>query len=155
MLKTETEGERLAGKRPTSESSDETAEESWIEEGNGNPFETVENKPNPAVELFFTPAPQAEVENPAEQKPSNLQRGVGKKVFINGLYVGLGIGCITTFVMVWIAVFFSTQLPPGATYESMLSIFIYPLIYLLAVGLIALTAGIVRQYYNLNVRVQE
>jgi hypothetical protein len=153
MLKTETEGERLEGKRSTSESSDETAEESWIEEGNGNPFETVENKPIPAVELFFTPAPQAEVKNLAEQKPSDSQRGIGKKVFINGLYVGLGIGCITTFVMMWIAVFFSTQLPPGATYESMLSIFIYPLIYLLAVGLIALTAGIVRQYYNSNVRV--
>ena len=44
-------------------------------------------------------------------------------------------------------VFFSPQLPSTVTYEAMLSVFIYPLIYLLAVGLIALTAGIVREYY--------
>jgi hypothetical protein len=47
----------------------------------------------------------------------------------------------------WLAVFFSPQLPSGATYQTMLSIFIYPMVYLLAVGLIALTAGIVREYY--------
>jgi len=48
----------------------------------------------------------------------------------------------------WIVVFFSPQLPSTVTYEAMLSVFIYPLIYLLAVGLIALTAGIVREYYT-------
>jgi len=47
----------------------------------------------------------------------------------------------------WIVVFFSPQLPSTVTYEAMLSVFIYPLVYLLAVGLIALTAGIVREYY--------
>jgi hypothetical protein len=47
----------------------------------------------------------------------------------------------------WIAVFFSPQLPQTITYESMLSIFIYPLLYLLAIGLVALTAGVVREYY--------
>jgi hypothetical protein len=47
----------------------------------------------------------------------------------------------------WIAVFFSPQLPAGTTYQTMLSIFIYPLVYLLAVGSVTLTAGIVRQYY--------
>jgi hypothetical protein len=29
----------------------------------------------------------------------------------------------------------------------LLAIFVYPLVYLLAVGLIALTAGVVREYY--------
>jgi len=67
--------------------------------------------------------------------------------FIHGLAVGLGIGCIATFVIVWISVFFTPQMPSAVTYENLLSIFVYPLIYLLAVGLIALTAGIVREYY--------
>lgn len=67
--------------------------------------------------------------------------------FLHGLSVGLGIGCIATFVIMWITVFFTPMLPSTVTYESMLSIFIYPLIYLLTVGLIALTAGIVREYY--------
>jgi hypothetical protein len=38
-------------------------------------------------------------------------------------------------------------MPPTLTYESLLSMFIYPMLYLLAVGLVALTAGIVREYY--------
>jgi fructose-specific phosphotransferase system IIC component len=68
--------------------------------------------------------------------------------FVHGLSVGLGIGCIATFVIMWITVFFTPQLPSAVTYEAMLAVFIYPLIYLLAVGLIALTAGIVREYYS-------
>ena len=67
--------------------------------------------------------------------------------FVRGLSVGLGIGCIATFVIMWISVFFTPQLPIGITYEAMLSIFIYPMIYLLAVGLIALTAGVVKEYH--------
>jgi threonine/homoserine/homoserine lactone efflux protein len=70
-----------------------------------------------------------------------------KSVFVNGLAVGVGTGFIATFVVMWIAVFFSPQLPAGTTYQTMLSIFIYPLVYLLAVGSVTLTAGIVRQYY--------
>lgn len=70
-----------------------------------------------------------------------------KSVFVNGLAVGAGIGCIATFVVMWITIFFSPQLPAGTTYQTLLSIFIYPLVYLLAVGSITLTAGIVREYY--------
>jgi len=77
----------------------------------------------------------------------NIQ-GEDRGNFIHGLAVGLGIGCIATFVIVWISLFFTPKLPNGVTYENLLSIFIYPLIYLLAVGLIALTAGIVREYYG-------
>jgi hypothetical protein len=73
--------------------------------------------------------------------------GVNRKVFINGLSVGLGIGCITTFVVMWLAVFFTPQMPAGATYQDLLSIFIFPMIYLLAIGLITLTLGIVREFY--------
>lgn len=77
---------------------------------------------------------------------SNNQEG-DRSSFIHGLSVGLGIGCIATFIIMWITVFFAPQLPQTITYEAMLAIFIYPLIYLLAVGLVALTAGIVREYY--------
>ena len=70
-----------------------------------------------------------------------------KASFVHGLSVGLGIGCIATFVVVWITIYFTPLLPSALTYENMLAIFIFPLVYLLAVGLVALTAGIVRQYY--------
>ena len=98
-------------------------------------------------------------EETTEQKQETEKRGLlqnlisdnqreDKSSFVPGLSVGLGIGCISTFVMMWIVVFFTPQLPSAITYEAMLSIFIYPLVYLLAVGLIALTAGIVREYYT-------
>lgn len=74
----------------------------------------------------------------------------GKSSFVHGVAVGLGLGCIGTFIIVWISLFFAPQLPAQATYETLLAIFIYPLIYLLAVGLIALTAGIVREYYSVK-----
>jgi threonine/homoserine/homoserine lactone efflux protein len=83
------------------------------------------------------------------EKPSSDTGDREKKGgFANGLAVGVGIGFIATFVVMWIAVFFSPQLPAGTTYQTMLSIFIYPLVYLLAVGSITLTAGIVREYYT-------
>ena len=77
----------------------------------------------------------------------NIQRE-DRSIFIYGLAVGLGIGCIATFVIVWISLFFTPKLPNGVTYENLLSIFIYPLVYLLTIGLIALTAGIVKEYYS-------
>jgi hypothetical protein len=67
--------------------------------------------------------------------------------FVHGLSVGLGLGCIATFIIIWVVVFFTPQIPSTLTYESMLSMFIYPMLYLLVVGLVALTAGIVREYY--------
>ncbi|MEM2995076.1 MAG: hypothetical protein QXI91_03545 [Candidatus Bathyarchaeia archaeon] len=92
-----------------------------------------------------------EEEKLAEQEQKKAEKDTAEEEdrsgFIHGLSVGLGIGCITTFIVMWIAIFFTPQLPSAITYENLLSIFIYPLIYLLAVGLIALTAGIVREYY--------
>lgn len=90
-------------------------------------------------------------EQPQEEtRPKNRNlnnQGEDRSNFVHGLSVGLGIGCIAAFVMMWITVFFTPQLPSSLTYENMLAVFIYPLIYLLAVGLVALTAGIVREYY--------
>jgi len=91
------------------------------------------------------------IEGATEQKnlrPKSSDNNEERSGFTHGLSTGLGIGCIATFVIIWVAVFFTPQLPSGVTYESLLSIFIYPLVYLLAVGLIALTAGIVRQYFS-------
>jgi threonine/homoserine/homoserine lactone efflux protein len=91
---------------------------------------------------------QPETEEPnREEAQQNNEESEDRGSFIHGLAVGLGIGCIATFVIVWITVFFTPQLPSSVTYENLLSIFVYPLIYLLAVGLIALTAGIARQFY--------
>jgi len=87
-------------------------------------------------------------QEPRRQKSVRLdEQEEDRSSFIHGLSVGLGIGCIATFIIVWISVFFTPQMPSAVTYENLLSIFVYPLIYLLAVGLIALTAGIVREYY--------
>ena len=90
-------------------------------------------------------AQKQEHRKPEDLAPNN--HGVDRGSFVHGLSVGFGIGCIATFLIMWIAVFFTPQLPSRVTYEAMLSVFIYPLIYLLAVGLVALTAGIVREYY--------
>lgn len=85
-------------------------------------------------------------EKPSRKTMSNDQ-SEARRSFADGVSVGLGIGCIATFIVMWISLFFSPQLPSSATYEAMLSVFIYPLIYLLSVGLVALTAGFVREYY--------
>ncbi len=93
-----------------------------------------------------------EASEPKEEDPSVLEsepeKGVGGGSFVHGLAVGLGIGCLANFVVTWITLFFSPQLPSGVTYENLLAIFIYPMIYLLAVGLVALTAGVVREYFT-------
>jgi hypothetical protein len=74
--------------------------------------------------------------------------------FVHGLSAGLGIGCIAAFIMLWLTVFFTPQLPVGITYEDMLSRFIYPLIYLFALGLISLTVGIVGERYAVKSRLK-
>jgi hypothetical protein len=97
-----------------------------------------------------------DAEEPTEQKIEQAKnkslriniQGEDRSNFVHGLAVGLGIGCIATFVILWMSLFFTPKLPNAVTYENLLSIFIYPLIYLLTVGLIALTAGIVKEYYS-------
>jgi len=68
--------------------------------------------------------------------------------FVNGLAVGFGIGCIATFIILWATIFFTPKLPQAITYEGLLSVFIYPLLYLLTVGLISLTAGLVKERFQ-------
>jgi threonine/homoserine/homoserine lactone efflux protein len=88
-----------------------------------------------------------ETQKQAKTKKS-VNNGENRVEFVNGLFVGVGAGCIATFVITWISLFFTPQLPQAISYQNMLSVFIYPLIYLLAVGLVALTAGVVREYYS-------
>ena len=71
-----------------------------------------------------------------------------KSSFVDGLAVGLGGGIIASFAIVWASLFFSPLLPQTATYESLLATFIYVLLSLLGFGLVALTAGVVREYYS-------
>lgn len=83
-----------------------------------------------------------------QQEKLKTENEEDRSSFMHGLAVGLGMGCIATFAIMWITVFFTPQLPQALTYESMLSIFIYPMLYLLTIGLVALTAGIIREYYT-------
>jgi len=132
------------------ESEQEKQEEAYVEEISQEDFPSDDNEQEEQV--------LAE-EDEQEAKESLVRTGKlprlrfsfgGKSSFIHGIAVGLGLGCIGTFIIVWISLFFAPQLPPEATYEALLAIFIYPLIYLLAVGLIALTAGVVREYYSVR-----
>ncbi|HEX9260904.1 MAG TPA: hypothetical protein VF893_00070 [Candidatus Bathyarchaeia archaeon] len=76
------------------------------------------------------------------------QKGNIKSSFVDGLAVGLGGGIIASFAIVWASLFFSPLLPQTATYESLLATFVYVLLSLLGFGLVALTAGVVREYYS-------
>ena len=92
---------------------------------------------------------QKEVE-PAEtlhQKRPN-QKGNSRSSFFDGLAVGSGIGCIIIFATIWVSLFLSPMLPQTATYESLLAAFIYLLIFTVGTGLVAVTAGVVREYYS-------
>ncbi|MEM2911060.1 MAG: hypothetical protein QW146_00965 [Candidatus Bathyarchaeia archaeon] len=91
------------------------------------------------------PSPEQKLE---QRETPETENEVDRSSFMHGLAVGLGMGCIATFVIMWIAVFFTPQIPHSLTYESLLSIFIYPMLYLLTIGLVALTAGIIREYYT-------
>jgi len=110
------------------------------------------NQPEQEIEQEeYVATEEATEQKQEEAKHRDLRlnnQGGDRGSFIHGLAVGLGIGCIGTFVIVWITVFFTPKLPLLVTYENLLAIFVYPLIYLLTVGLIALTAGIVREYYS-------
>lgn len=99
------------------------------------------------MEIELQEATNEEEHQATKENRKTNNKGDDRGSFFHGLSVGLGIGCIATFVIVWISIFFTPQLA-SLTYENLLSIFIYPLIYLLAVGLIALTIGMVGEYYT-------
>lgn len=71
-----------------------------------------------------------------------------KSSFVDGAAVGLGVGIMSAFGILWASLFFGPMLPQSATYETLLSVFIYPLYFLLGLGLVTITAGFVREYYS-------
>jgi len=80
------------------------------------------------------PEDSAQKETEQTEKPEQEQQSKKdseKASFADGLAVGLGIGSIASFAIVWVSPFFSPLLPQSATYESLWANFIYPLIYLL------------------------
>jgi|APFre7841882654_1041346.scaffolds.fasta_scaffold00001_152 cation transport ATPase len=100
-----------------------------------------------------TPAEAVHLKQKRNERKRRSTLQLEHSSFVHGLATGLGIGCIAAFVMLWLTVFFTPQLPSGITYEVMLSTFIYPIIYLFALGLIALTVGIVGEHYAVKSRV--
>lgn len=134
-------------KEQTAQQTADNEQEQWVEEG-------WEEK-NVQQESGKEEKPAPKLKQESQKEPTMLyfgpQHEANRAIFVNGLSVGLGAGCIGTFAAMWIAVFFTPQLPAGASYQELLSIFIFPLIYLLAIGLIALTAGIVREYYTVKI----
>ena len=121
-------------------SSEQEVQDGLHDEESDQQTEQVEQEPITAE----TSKPEVD-QSALESEP---EKNTGRGSFVHGLAVGLGIGCLANFVITWLTVFFSPQLPNGVTYENLLAIFIYPMIYLLAVGLVALTAGVVREYFT-------
>jgi hypothetical protein len=119
-----------------------------ISEGEFQQEENVKQEGQVAAVEELEEEEEKQQQDKREQNAKANNRVEGRSSFIHGLSVGLGLGCIATFIIVWVSIFFTPQLPQAITYENLLSIFVYPLIYLLAVGLVALTAGMVREYYS-------
>jgi len=67
--------------------------------------------------------------------------------FTSGFEIGFGVGCLMTFVVLWVSLVFGARLTLGVTYETMIAIFIYPLLFLLTVGTVFLTAGTVKHLH--------
>ena len=68
--------------------------------------------------------------------------------FVNGLAIGFGLAFLATFATLWISIFFGSQLSPEISYERMISVFIYPMLFILSTGTVLLTTGIVREYVS-------
>jgi len=68
--------------------------------------------------------------------------------FVNGLAIGFGLAFLATFAILWISIFYASQLSAGISYEKMISAFIYPMLFILSSGTVLLTTGIVREYIS-------
>jgi len=68
--------------------------------------------------------------------------------FVNGLAIGFGMAFLATFAILWISIFYASQMSIGISYEKIISAFIYPMLFILATGTVLLTTGIVREYLS-------
>ena len=125
--------------------------EDWEVDEESQPHQQ-EISAQPVDEKKETPAETVRTKRKKNERKRGTIQQQERTNFIHGLAAGLGSGCIAAFVMLWLTVFFTPQLPAGITYAGMLATFIYPLIYLLALGLISLTIGIVGEHYAVRNR---
>jgi hypothetical protein len=132
---------------------EQEAHQDWEEEGEESPEQEQETCQQTGNEENETTGETVSQEQEKNERKRGSSVTHDRSSFVDGLATGLGIGCIAAFIMMWIAVFFTPRLSSGITYEALLATFIYPLIYLFALGLIALTVGIVREYYAVKNRV--
>ena len=66
--------------------------------------------------------------------------------FVNGLAIGLGVAFLETFVILWMSIFYASQLSAEIIYEKMFATLIYPMLSILTTGMVLLTMGVLRQY---------
>lgn len=120
----------------TTKQTTQTEEYPYIEE------ETDEN-------LESEDSPQQETYVPEYLIPDTpSQNNNSKSSFSDGAAVGLGIGIIMCSAMLWASLFLAPLLPQSATYENLLATYVYLLVPMLSLGVVALTAGAVREYYS-------
>lgn len=93
------------------------------------------------------PLEESAQKNPEPDQRKLKQKSTDRSSFIDGISAGLGIGCIASFAIIWVALYLSPLLPQTATYEGLLATFVYLLVFLVGTGLVALTVGVVREYY--------
>lgn len=65
-----------------------------------------------------------------------------EREFVNGFSVGLGIGCLSTLVVLWVSLLFTSRLT-SISYASLISVFVYPMLLLSAIGVFLLVKGMV------------
>ena len=67
-----------------------------------------------------------------------------EREFTNGFVLGLGIGLIATFIVLWVSIFFLSIIS-GMSYSCLLSAFIYPMFFMLGSGISLIVAGFIRE----------
>jgi polyferredoxin len=67
-----------------------------------------------------------------------------EREFTNGFIIGLGVGFIALFIVLWVSAFFASIIS-GMSYGRLLSVFIYPMVFMLAAGISLVVAGFVRE----------
>ena len=67
-----------------------------------------------------------------------------EKEFTNGFILGLGIGLVAIFIISWASVFFLSAIS-GIDYGNLLSVFIYPMFFMLGSGISLIVTGFIRE----------
>jgi hypothetical protein len=79
---------------------------------------------------------------------TDVMNARSRSSFVNGLAIGVGMAFLAAFAILWISIFYASQISMGISYEQMISAFIYPMLFILATGTALLTTGIVREYLS-------